>query len=96
MTEKVELTVVNPRGEIESQPTFAPSPRLSSLDGKRIGLYSNSKQGMDNVYAVVEELIKRDYPTVSVVRAEGAFEIRDDEAENFAQQVDAFIYAVGD
>ena len=96
MTEKVELTVLNPRGEIETVSAFAPSPRVPDLNGKRIGLYSNSKPGMDNVYTVLEELIKDKYPTATVVKTRGAFEIRDDEAREFASQIDAFVYAVGD
>jgi len=96
MTEKVELTVLNPRGEIESVSAFAPSPRIPDLNGKKIGLYSNSKPGMDNVYTALEELIKEKYPTATVVKTRGAFEIRDDEAREWVSQIDAFVYAVGD
>jgi hypothetical protein len=35
---KVELTVYNPRGEFEAPRMVSPSPRLKSLDGKRIGV----------------------------------------------------------
>ena len=34
----VELTVNNPRGELETQHMFFPSPRLQSLHGKKIGI----------------------------------------------------------
>ena len=59
---KVELEVLNPRGKIEAVPASSPSPRLTTLDGKTIGLYSNSKPGMDNFYTVFEELLKKKYP----------------------------------
>jgi hypothetical protein len=92
----VELKVLNPRGEIETKKAIAPSPRLNDLAGKRIGLYSNSKPGMDNVYTVLEELLKKKYPTATVIKTRGAFEIRDDEAKDLASKIDAFVYAVGD
>ena len=96
MSEKVTLEVLNPRGKIEATPASSPSPRISDLDGKTIGLYSNSKPGMDNVYTVLEELLKEKYPTATIVKTQGAFEIRDDEARDLASQIDAFVYAVGD
>jgi hypothetical protein len=96
MSDMVELIVLNPRGAIESKSVTAPSPRVKDLAGKRIGLYSNSKPGMDNVYTVLEELLKKKYPTVSIIKTRGAFEIRDDEAKDLASKVDTFVYAVGD
>lgn len=93
---KVELEVLNPRGKIEAVPPSSPSPRLASLDGKTIGLYSNSKPGMDNFYTVFEELLKKKYPTVKVKTMRGAFLIRDDDAQALAKEADAFVYGVGD
>jgi hypothetical protein len=96
MSEKITLELMNPRGKIEVTPATSPSPRLDSLDGKTIGLYSNSKPGMDNFYTVLEEMLKEKYPSVKTVTFSGAFLIRDEDAEAFAKQVDAFIYGVGD
>ena len=96
MPEKVKLELLNPRGEIETLPTFAPNPRVGDLAGKKIGLYSNSKHGMDNFYAVFEELLKKKYPTAAVVQMKGAFEITDKDAKSLAQQVDTWINGVGD
>jgi hypothetical protein len=93
---KITLEVLNPRGKIEAMPASSPNPRLDSLDGKTIGLYSNSKPGMDNFYTVFEELLKKKYPTAKVVTMKGAFLIRDEDAEALAKQVDAFVYGVGD
>jgi hypothetical protein len=95
-TGKVELEVLNPRGKIEAVPASSPSPRLTTLNGKTIGLYSNSKPGMDNFYTVFEELLKKKYPTIKVKTMRGAFLIRDDDAKTLAREVDAFIYGVGD
>lgn len=92
----VELEVLNPRGKIEAVPASSPSPRLAGLDGKTIGLYSNSKPGMDNFYTVFEELLKQKYPAVKVKSMRGAFLIRDDDAKTLGDEVDAFVYGVGD
>ena len=92
----VELEVLNPRGKIEAAPASSPSPRISGIDGKTIGLYSNSKPGMDNFYTVFEELLKKKYPSVKVKTMRGAFLIRDDDARALADEVDAFVYGVGD
>ena len=93
---KIELEVLNPRGKIEAVPASSPSPRLKALDGKTIGLYSNSKPGMDNFYIVFEELLKKKYPTVKVKSMRGAFLIRDDDAQALSKEADAFVYGVGD
>lgn len=93
---KVELEVLNPRGKIEAVPASSPSPRIAGIDGKTIGLYSNSKPGMDNFYTVFEELLKKKYPGVKVKTMRGAFLIRDDDAKKLADEVDAFVYGVGD
>ncbi|OGO32383.1 MAG: hypothetical protein A2Z29_02205 [Chloroflexi bacterium RBG_16_56_11] len=92
----VELKVLNPRGEIKAGTAQAPSPRVKDLTGKRVGLYSNSKPGMDNFYTVLEELLTKKYPGVSIIKTRGAFEIRDDEAKDLASKIDTFVYAVGD
>ncbi len=92
----VELELLNPRGEIEPPPDYVPAPRVSDLAGKRIGLYSNGKQGMDNFYAVIGELLKKRYPTATITKLTGAFEIRDEDAGAWLPDIDTFIYAVGD
>jgi len=95
MPEKVKLELLNPR--VRSRPCrlLRPIPG-GDLAGKKIGLYSNSKHGMDNFYAVFEELLKKKYPTAAVVQMKGAFEITDKDAKSLAQQVDTWINGVGD
>ncbi len=92
----VNFTVVNPRGEIKAKPLQPPAARLDDLNGKKIGLYSNGKPGMDNLYAVMGEMLKARYPDVSIVNMTGAFLIRDDDARDLAKEVDGFVYGVGD
>jgi hypothetical protein len=93
---KFELEVLNPRGKAEEKPPFPISPRVKDLAGKTVGLYSNGKQGMDNFYNVLEELLKAKYPTLKTVKMTNGFEIRDKEAGEFSRQIDTFVYAVGD
>ena len=92
----VSLELLNPRGEIEAPPVYIPSPRLSGLEGKKIGLYSNGKQGVDHFFTAIEELLKQRYPDTKTKRLTGAFEIRDEEVNDFITDIDAFIYAIGD
>ena len=92
----VSFTVVNPRGEIKAQKLRPPTARLDGLNGRKIGLYSNGKPGMDNTYAVLEEMLKAKYPDISITKMTGAFLIRDDDAQAFAKEVDGFVYGVGD
>ena len=94
--EKIELRALNPRGEIEAKSAFSPNPRVANLSGKKIGLYSNMKQGMDNFYIVFEELLKKKYPEATTMKVSGAFLIRDEDAEVMAKEADAFVYGVGD
>jgi hypothetical protein len=93
---KVELKLLNPRGIIEARPASTPSPRVKDLAGKRVGLYWNSKPGMDNFYTVFEELLKKKYPTATTTLLQGAFLIRDDDAEAWQKDIDTFVYGVGD
>lgn len=96
MTETIKLELLNPRGETEPIKFFTPAPRVTDLAGKKVGLYSNGKAGMDNFYTVFEELLKKKYPTVTTTLLSGAFEITDQEANSWAPEVDTFVYAVGD
>jgi hypothetical protein len=92
----ISLQLMNPRGEIEVPPVYIPSPRLSGLEGKKIGMYSNGKQGVDHFFTAIEELLKQRHPDITTKRLTGAFEIRDDEVDDFISDIDAFIYAIGD
>jgi hypothetical protein len=92
----ISLQLANPRGEIEVPPVYIPSPRLSDLTGKKIGMYSNGKQGVDHFFTAIEDLLKQRYSDITTKRLTGAFEIRDEEVNDFISDIDAFIYAIGD
>lgn len=93
---EVSIEVLNPRGEIEPQHMHGISPRLPELDGKTIGLYDNGKGGFKYFLNVIEELLNQRYPTVTVKRYNGAFDLGDRLANTIAAEVDAVIYGSGD
>ena len=96
MAEGVTLEVLNPRGEIKPPPTFAPTPRVTDLAGKRIGIYWNGKSGGNNFWDVAEELLKEKFPTATILRYKGPFDLGEKMAGTVAKEVDIFIYGVGD
>ncbi len=96
MAEGVTLEVLNPRGEIKPPPTFAPSPRVTDLAGKKIGIYWNGKSGGNNFWDVTEELLKEKFPTATILRYRGPFDLGEKTAGTLAKEVDIFIYGVGD
>ena len=96
MDKRVEIEVLNPRGVIESSPTYAPASRINDLAGKTVGLYSNGKDGMDNFYTVFTELLKNRYPTVKTIYISGDYLINDKVADEWDSQIDTFVYGVGD
>ena len=93
---QVAIEVLNPRGEIESDEVYGISPRVPDLAGKTIGLYSNGKGGITQFLNFVEGNIKQRYPTVTVKRYSGAFDVGDKLAQQIAQEVNAVVYGVGD
>lgn len=93
---QVTLEVLNPRGEIEPSKNRGISPRVSDLAGKRIGLYDNGKDGFSDFLDVTESLLKEKYPTATIKRYQGAFDLGDVIAGTIAKEVDVFIYGSGD
>ena len=93
---QVAIEVLNPRGEIESDEVYGISPRVPDLAGKTIGLYSNGKGGITQFLNFVEGNIKQKYPTATVKRYSGAFDVGDKLAQQIAREVSAVVYGVGD
>jgi hypothetical protein len=90
------LRVLNPRGERESSVMRGISPRLPSLEGKRIGLYWNGKPDGDYFWDTIEGLLKAKVPTCTVVRYNGPGDLGEAFAKQIAGEVDTFLYGVGD
>ncbi|MEJ2109353.1 MAG: hypothetical protein P8Z37_05460 [Acidobacteriota bacterium] len=90
------LEVLNPRGEVDPPKTLGISPRVTTLAGKRIGLYDNGKDGFADFLDVIEKLLKEKYPTAGIVRFNGGFDCGDAMAARIAESVDTVIYGSGD
>jgi hypothetical protein len=92
----VAIEVLNPRGEIELDEVYGISPRVPELAGKTIGLYSNGKGGVTQFLDMVEANIKEKYPTATIKRYGGAFDVGDQLAKQIAGEVNAVVYGLGD
>ena len=98
-TDEVELKLLNPRGEIEPPPIFAPAHRVADLAGKKIALIHNLKAGANTFLDAVEELLKAKYPTATFLKQFTTTINLAKEPEFYdevAQSCDAFIFGSGD
>jgi hypothetical protein len=92
----VTLDLVNPRGVL-NVPTKGPSPRLDTLDGKKILLYTNGKATTYLFQDEIERLLKERFPKITVIREGGHFNPGWDRAKEMkAQGVDGVIYGNSD
>jgi hypothetical protein len=64
----VTLEVLNPLGEVIPPPTSGISPRLTDLNGKTVALMDNWKTGAVYLQDRFEELLKKKYPNVKILR----------------------------
>ncbi len=99
-TAAVKLAVMNPRGEIPPPPTVGIRPRVGDLAGKKIGLCDNGKYGANFFLDALEGMLKRKYPSASILRlpkpAAQTITLTKDWYPEVAAQVDTFIFATGD
>ena len=61
----VKLEVLNPCGTVRSTLQFA--PRLADLNGKTIGLLSNTLGEADRTFPYLRELLQKRFPTATIV-----------------------------
>ena len=90
------LSVLNPRGERETVSARGISPRVAELGGTRIGIYWNGKPDGDYFWDTIEGLLKKRFPTASVLRYNGPGDLGETLATKMAKEVDTFLYGVGD
>jgi hypothetical protein len=96
LAQSATLEVMNPRGEIPPPPFHAPSPRVTDLAGKTVGIYWIGKAGGDNFWDGVEEVLNERFPNTKTVRYEGPFDLGEKRAQEIAREVDTIFYGVGD
>jgi hypothetical protein len=97
--QSVSFEVLNPRGDITPPPVFGLSPRVDDLNGKKIALVDSRKAGADLFLDAVEELLKRRFPEVLIVRfrkPQGVIVFTPEFYPTVADGCDAFIWATGD
>ena len=98
MTTATRLTVLDPT--VDALPdSIGLSPRLETLAGARIGLLSNSKNGVSRFFDQLEVVLRERYPGVETIRAAKPNASRPapgDTLDTLAAECTAVITAVGD
>jgi hypothetical protein len=95
--------VLSPWAEAEPIAFRGISPRAEFLDGKKIGLYRNTKRAAEPTLKVVEEQLRRKYPLATfswffnmAPNEEIVEQTRKVEFEDWLKGVDVVIAAYGD
>ena len=105
MGEKKEslYEVLSPWAEADPVPYRAINPRINDLSGKKIGLFCNTKRVAEPTLKILEDRLKRKYPSAVTswffnTAPNQAIEEqpRKGEFENWLSGVDAVIAAYGD
>jgi len=98
----IQFEVLNPWADVDPLPLRSISPRLSDLNNKTIGLFTNHKVAASPILDKVEEQLKKRFPTLKFSRFHRQanvpiIETREkDKFEEWLRGVDAIINAVGD
>ena len=98
-----QFMVLSPWAEADPVTPRGISPRLNSLEGKKIGLFTNFKRASRPIAAEVDRRLKSAYPDIetSLFDSRGA-NVVETETENreqfiaWVKGVDAVVLAVGD
>lgn len=102
MNKNNQYAVLSPWAEADPVPLKGISPRLTSLEGKKIGLFQNFKQASKQITKTIEKKLKERYPgletsifdstdqNVTVIETDKKAEF-----EEWARGVDAAILLVG-
>ena len=95
--------VLSPWAEADPIPLKGLAPRLDSLDGKNIGLLSNSKRTAPLILDVTEKILKERFPTCETSYFKGrSFSVsslepdRKSELDAWIDSMDAVVASVGD
>jgi hypothetical protein len=98
-----QYEVLSPWAEIDPVPVRGISPRVNTLEGKKIGLYTNVKRAAKPIQTIVEKRLKERFPDCDTsIFYSPLINRMDIETENkdrfaaWAKEMDAVISAVGD
>ena len=94
--------VLNPWAESDPVPLKGISSRLENLDGKKIGIFRNFKQGADQIGITIGEKLKERYPGVETILFDSTDQnvnvIETDKKDEFvkwAEGIDAAVLVLG-
>ena len=96
---KVQLKVLDPRGELFSTPAAPINPRIKTLEGKKIGILNNTKPGADYFLPYLMQVLKETYPTIEFKEWKISYNDYPNKAndlKNLAAWSDAVIGLLGD
>jgi len=98
-----QYEVLSPWAEVDPIPLRGISPRVETLEGKKIGLFANFKRAARPIQAYVEQKLKERFPSSETSLFDSRLpNVTETETENkakftaWAQEVDAVIAVVGD
>jgi len=98
-----QYEVLSPWAEVDPIPVRGISPRVNTLEGKKIGLFANFKRAARPIQAEIEKRLKEKYADCEVSlfdsRLPNVTETETVNKEKFtawAKEMDAVIAAVGD
>ena len=98
-----EYEVLSPWAEVDPIPMRGISPRVDTLEGKKIGLFANFKRAARPIQAYVEKRLKERFPDCETSLFDSTLpNVTETETENlqkftaWAKDADAVIAAVGD
>jgi hypothetical protein len=88
--------VMSPWAEADPVPPKGlTAPRLDSLEGKRIGLYCNTKRAAQPILTILEQKLKARFPTSQICWF-NLHQTNIPEFDDWLKSVDAVVAAVGD
>lgn len=93
------LEVLNPRAEVKAVDPVLPAPRLSKLDGQKIGIINNTKLGADVLQPELEKMLREAVPTIKLkswVISHIPFEGKEKALKDAAKASDGIILLLGD
>jgi hypothetical protein len=103
MSPTSQYEVLSPWAEADLVPRRGLAPRLTTLEGKKIGLLINNKRAAAPIQDIVYEQLKTRYPTSEITFYKGrSFSVSElepqnkDKFEDWLRGVDTVILAVGD
>jgi hypothetical protein len=95
----VEISILNPVADEKAKAEIKSAPKLSDLDGKRIGLFWNGKAGGDVILSQTAELLHKRYNGIifkNYTGKDSPRKLAPEQADDIAKECDAVIASTFD